>query len=273
MRIALILSAALSCTCPAALAWASPDTAEPMSAPAQVLVLGTYHFDNPGLDMHNVEAVDVLSEPAQAQIEALVEALAGFAPNRVFVEWPAEIADQRYGQFLAGELPPSRNEVVQLGFRLAQRQELARVHGIDVPGEFPFGPIMEWAMANDRAGELQAGQARIAAGVREIERLQNEKGIAAALRFMNQEDNIREGHGLYMSLLRYGSGEQQPGVDLNTAWFARNAQICARLLQTLEAGDRAVVIFGAGHSGWLQRCVLDTPGVEWVAAERHLPRD
>lgn len=230
--------------------------------PARVLLLGTWHFANPGLDLHNTKSIDVLEAPAQEQIAALVERLARFDPDRVFVEWPAELTDERYAAWLADELPPSRNEVVQLGFRLARMQGHARVHGIDVEGRFPFEAVLDWAKRNGRDGELMAGQGQVAAWTAEIETLQRNEGIAAALRAMNQPGRIDAGHGLYMSMLRFGAGADQPGAELNSAWFERNMRICALLLQQLQAGERAVVIFGAGHLPWLRRCVLDTPGVE-----------
>lgn len=241
--------------------------------PARVLLLGTWHFANPGLDLHNTKSVDVLEAPAQEQIEALVKGLARFAPDRVFVEWPEEPTDQRYAAFLADELPASRNEVVQLGFRLARRQGHARVHGIDVEGRFPFEPVMAWAQANGQGEALLAGQGQVAAWTAEIEALQENEGIVAALQAMNRQERIDAGHAMYMGMLRYGSGEEQPGAALNAAWFERNMRICALLLQQLQAGERAVVIFGAGHLPWLQRCVIDTPGVELEPVARWLARD
>lgn len=241
--------------------------------PARVLLLGTWHFANPGLDLHNTKSVDVLEAPAQEQIAALVERLTRFDPDRVFVEWPAELTDERYAAFLADALPPTRNEVVQLGFRLARLQGHARVHGIDVEGRFPFEAVLDWARAHGRDGELMAGQGQVAAWTAEIEALQRNEGIVAALRAMNDPGRIDAGHGLYMDMLRFGAGAEQPGADLNTAWFERNMRICALLLQQLQAGERAVVIFGAGHLPWLRRCVIDTPGVELESAARWLADD
>lgn len=241
--------------------------------PSRVLLLGTWHFANPGLDLHNTKSIDVLEAAAQEQIATLVERLARFAPDRVFVEWPAELTDQRYAAWLADELPPSRNEVVQLGFRLARLQGHARVHGIDVEGRFPFEAVLDWAKANGRDGELLAGQGQVAAWTAEIEALQRNEGIVAALRAMNDPGRIDAGHGLYMAMLRFGAGADQPGVELNTAWFERNMRICAQLLQQLQAGERAVVIFGAGHLPWLRRCVIDSPGVALEPTARWLSGD
>lgn len=241
------------------------------AAEPQVLIVGTYHFANPGKDMHNMDAVDVLTDDAQRQIAAIADAIGRFRPTRVFVEWPEALVDERYAAYLDGSLPPSRNEVVQLGFRLAKAHGLDRVHGIDVEGEFPYQAVLDWAKRNDRSDTMNAQQARIAEQVKSTETLQREQGIAAALRLLNEPGSLRESHGMYMDMLRYGAGEAQPGAALNTAWFDRNIRICAHLLQALTDGDRAVAIFGAGHAPWLRRCIEDTPGVRLVEALDYLP--
>src|SRR5262245_48597480 len=94
--------------------------AETHELPAQVMIVGTFHFSNPGHDQHNVQADDVLTPERQRQLQAISKSLQRFRPTVVAVEWPAELVNERYTKFKAGELPPSRNEVVQLGFRLAQ---------------------------------------------------------------------------------------------------------------------------------------------------------
>jgi len=105
----------------------------------QVLLIGTYHFSNPGQDLNNVKAVDVLAPERQREIGKVVASLAKFAPNKVAVEWPAQIVQERYPKYRDGQLQDSRNEVVQLGFRLARERSLQTVYGLDVEGDFPFG--------------------------------------------------------------------------------------------------------------------------------------
>jgi hypothetical protein len=262
MKIALLIVASL---------WLA--AAPAISPAAEVMLVGTFHFANPGADQHNVEAVDVLTEDAQRQIQAITGALAAFEPSRVFVEWPEDVVDQRYAQYLDDTLEPSRNEVVQLGFRLAKARGLNRVHGIDVDGDFPFEAISRWAEGNGQASRLQASQAQVGEMTKRIEAIQRDDGIAAALRLMNSEQSLRDSRAFHMDLLRYGKGDDQPGAALNTAWFDRNMRICARLLQSIEADDRAVVFFGAGHIPWLQRCLDDAPGVELVTPLPYLPAD
>jgi hypothetical protein len=116
LRLALF---ALTALCDCVLA------AEP--AVTQIMLVGTYHFSNPGKDLNNVKAVDILAADRQREIGNVVEGQARFAPTMVAVEWPAAVVTERYAKFREGQLPESRNEVVQLGFRLARERRLASV--------------------------------------------------------------------------------------------------------------------------------------------------
>jgi hypothetical protein len=241
--------------------------------PARVLLVGTYHFSNPGQDQANVESVDVTVPARQAELQAVTDALAKFEPTLVGVEWPADAASMRYAQYLDGTLPPSSNEVVQLGFRLAKQRGLDDVHGLDVPGDFPFEAVQAWAEANGKAGALGALMQQAQRITSDITALQATHSIGGVLRAMNTRQAIDESAGFYSEFLRYGRGDQQPGVALNAAWGERNLGICARLLQTLQPGDRAVVFYGQGHVHLLGNCIREAPGVELVEATAFLPAE
>jgi hypothetical protein len=245
------------------------DTAN--EAPAEVMIVGTYHFSNPGLDQHNVEADDVFAPERQQQLDTIATGMKRFRPTLVAVEWPAELVNERYAKFRAGKLEPSRNEVVQLGFRLAKDAELDSVHGIDVDGDFPYEPVQLWAQQHGATGRLAAMHEKIEASVVKITKLQHDGTIGDALREMNRPETIAQDYTFYAELMRYGSGDEQPGAKLLTAWNARNFEICARLVQSLKPGDRAVVFYGAGHSFLLRQCVSQTPGLKLVEADEYLP--
>jgi hypothetical protein len=57
----------------------------------ELLILGSYHMDNPGLDAVNPEADDVLTPRRQAEIAALNAALLQFRPTKVAVEGDRQI--------------------------------------------------------------------------------------------------------------------------------------------------------------------------------------
>ena len=55
----------------------------------QLVLLGTYHFANPGLDVVKVKTDNVLSERRQAEIRAVVERLKSVSARPVIHRVPA----------------------------------------------------------------------------------------------------------------------------------------------------------------------------------------
>jgi hypothetical protein len=189
----------------------------------------------------------------------------------VAVEWAAADSEREYAAWRGGELASSRNEVVQLGFRLAAARDLAHVHGIDMPGEFPLQPVQEWAAAHGRGAQFEALLQQAGSTVARYDARLREGSIGALLRHMNSDAEIAAAQSFYLALLHFGDGDVQPGAELNAAWQARNFRICARLLQQLKPGDRAVVFYGQGHVHALRRCIIEAPGVELIDPLRYLP--
>lgn len=93
---------------------AAPAVAQNPAVPrAQVMVLGTYHMDNPGLDYANPTVDDVLAPRRQAEIEAVVRALAEFRPTRIAIEaTPSRdsLHNARYHAYRAGSYRLGRND-------------------------------------------------------------------------------------------------------------------------------------------------------------------
>ena len=241
-------------------------------APAKVMIVGTFHLENPGRDVFNVQVDDVLARKRQTELAGIATALARFAPTEVMVEWPKAMTDERYASFRAGTLPPSRNEVVQLGFRLAALRKLERVHGIDVEGEFPFDPVKTYAGSHGMKPRLDAALAGAGQEVQGLSQRVREGSLGSVLRYMNAPPRALKNHAFYVDMLRYGEGDTQPGARLVGAWYARNLAICARLLQSLPAGARAVVFYGEGHAYLLRQCIIEAPGVDLVEANDYLPK-
>lgn len=241
-------------------------------APVEVMIVADFHMSNPGRDQHNLTVDDVLAPRRQAEIEAVNTALARFHPTQVAAEWPADIASERYAKYLAGTLEPSRNEVVQLGFRLAKTAGLKEFHGIDVDGDFPYGPVDAYAKAHGQSAILDEAQASVAAMVARQDELMKTQGVAGNLRYLNDPVRIAGDNAFYRTLLRIGGGTAQPGADLLTAWYRRNFLICANLVQASRPGDRVVVFYGAGHAFLLRQCVIETPGFKLVEPNDYLPR-
>jgi hypothetical protein len=237
---------------------------------ADVMVVGTFHMSNPGRDMHDVRADDMLAPKRQAEIGGIVAGLARFHPTQVDVEWPADLVTQRYKAFSQGKLPPSRDEVVQLGFRLAQASR-ASLHGIDADGDFPYDAVQAYAKAHGQTDLLARADAVTADDTLKQQHLLDTGTIGQVLRWMNHPSQIRRGNDWYSTMLKMGGGVNQPGADLLAAWYRRNMHICAQMIQFAKPDDRIVLIFGAGHAFLLRQCVSTMPGYRLVEANDYLP--
>ena len=234
------------------------------------MIVGTFHLDNPGRDVFNVQVDDVLAKERQAELVDIAKALAKFAPTQVMVEWPEATTDEKYASYRAGKLEPSRNEVVQLGFRLAALRELDRVRGIDVGGEFPFDAVKEYASSHGMQPRLDAALAGAGKEVRNLSERVASGSLGSVLRYMNRHRARSKTMGSTWTCCAMAKATRSRR-RLVSAWYARNLSICARLLQAVPAGGRAVVFFGEGHAYLLRQCVLFAWGVAlliWIRFNR-----
>lgn len=245
-----------------------------------VLILGTYHFGNPGLDMVNAEVDDVLSERRQAEIEAVAEALARFAPTKILLEMEPTVEESfnaRYQQFLAGDRALGPNEHDQLGMRLAAMLEHERLVGIDVHQDMNIQSVFEYAALNGQP-ELADGLAGYVDDIQTMitEVHDSKRSTAQMLRSHNGEDarfGADQGNAFYMVMAEAGDNEHPVGADVVAAWYQRNLRIFANLLRSIEGEDeRILVIYGSGHLALLSEFVQQHPSLTLVSALDYLPQ-
>ena len=242
------------------------------SAPIKVMVLGTYHFDNPGHDLHNMKVDDVLTPAKQAELADVATRLARFQPTQIAVEAVSERSDlttAKFDGFTPEVLTKNRDERVQIAFRLAAKLGQKSVYGIDEQSDtidyFPFDKVDSYAKAHGKADELDRMHHDVEQMLKEMEAAQRTNSIAQMLTRINAPARIAsEQRSFYYALLSVGQGPEQPGADLNAAWYLRNAKIFAKLTQIAQPGARVLVVFGFGHAYWLRHFVQNTPGFELI---------
>lgn len=265
----------------AALASASQSFAATLDTPVQVMVLGIYHFGNPGLDLANVKADDVLKPQRQRELQALATALGQFRPTKIAVERIARtpaLVDHRYAELKAEDLTTNRDERYQIAYRLARRLNMPTVYAIDEqPGDgepdyFPFDKVVEWAKASGKEAKLNATLDHAKAETGRIEAWQAEGSIAHVLLVLNRPDQAGKDQAWYYGVLRYGDTDKQPGAELNAYWYMRNAKIFAKLMTVAKPGDRILVVYGAGHNYWLRHFAATTPGYRNVDPTPYLKK-
>ena len=240
-----------------------PPPAEPAApARAEVLVLGTYHMANPGRDVFNMQADDVLAPKRQAEIAEVVATLRKFQPTKVAVEagFGDDRITKRYADYLAGKHELSRDETEQIGFRLAKELGHPTVYPVDVDGDFPFQRVVNWAKASGRAQELDAMMGEIGGMVEAQGAYLASHTVLETLLYMNSDEKVREAVGFYYRQARFGEPGDYAGADLVSEWFRRNMRIYTHVVQLADSpSERVLVIFGAGHLGWLQHDFASNP--------------
>lgn len=264
----------------AAASLANASQAETQVANVQVMVVGTYHFDSPGLDIINPAVDDVLKPARQRELQKLAEALATFRPTKIMVERVVKepgLVDPLYARFTPADLAKNRDERVQIAYRLA-RQTGVPVFGIDEqpaegePDYFPFQTVADWAKANKAEHHLSNLMATGAAMAKQLEADQKTKTIPQMLVDHNRPGSVARDQTMYYGFLGFGDTEAQPGAELNAMWYLRNAKIFAKLQKVAQPGDRVIVVYGSGHNYWLRHFASTAPGYEVVEAVPYLEK-
>lgn len=262
-RLLCTLALTLGATLPS-VAQQSPAEKPATPARVEVLVLGVYHMANPGRDIFNMKADDVLAPKRQAEMAQVIEVLKKFHPTKVAVE--SDVEDdripKRYAEYLAGKYELSRNEVDQIGLRLAKELGHKTVYPVDVEGEFPFQRIVDYAKASGRSKELDAMMGEIGAMVKAQDQYLASHTVLETLLYMNADDKVAQDVGFYYRDAYFGEPGDWAGADLVSDWFRRNMRIYSNVVKLADSpNERVLVIFGAGHLGWLQHNFASDPTI------------
>jgi Family of unknown function (DUF5694) len=231
----------------------------------EILVLGVYHMSNPGHDIHNMQADDVLSPKRQLEMAQLIEVLKKFRPTKIAIE--ASVGSKRvaqeYADYLAGKYVLSRNEDDQIGYRLARELGHHAVYPVDEDGDFPWQRVVNYAKANGIAEKLDAVSAGWGTLVKEQGDFLRSHTVLETLQFMNSDSRVARDMGFYFAVARFGEPFEYAGPDLLAAWYQRNIRIYRNIVALIDSpSERILVIYGSGHLGWLRQNVADDPAVK-----------
>ena len=236
-------------------------------AEVQVMLLGTYHFANPGRDVIKQDIDDVLDPKRQAELEDLVSRLASWKPDRIAVEQPISRTDTvraRYARYLEKTLAPNRNEVVQIGFRLASRLGHDSVYPIDDDSDLDLNDSLKAVYL--RRPELTRTRDSLTAVLQREGDTTNAwmrtTTIREHLLRANGDEALHRGNslGMFGTYLPAGEGQNYGGPQFLTQWYSRNLNMAHNLTRMLRPGvKRILVIVGTGHVMPLRSLLDEAP--------------
>lgn len=269
----------------------------------ETMLLGVYHFNNPGLDELNTEVDDYFTDKRQREILDVVNRLAKFKPTKVLVEaFPRHqnTLDERYQAFVKGELDlkdlkNGRSETYQLGFQIAKACGLSGVQCVDAPGAW-LGQSVNQTAEKQMPLFYASEREKLTQIVEEENKRMIANTVGENLIEMNTQASIMRNHAYYNQLsalvvdptkpakihfdekevdgLQYmmiGVGQHNIGAELVGKWYTRNIKIFSNILRSIEKEDeRILVIFGQGHIRPIQHFCEDHPILNLVAPNKYL---
>jgi hypothetical protein len=245
---------------------AAPAQARDGEATADFLFVGSYHMDNPGLDVHNTRADDVLDKKRQREIAEVARLIERYRPTQVMVEASTggqERLTARFTESCKGSRPLERSETEQLGFRVACDLGLPTVQAVDWN---ELGPIkdedsVDYLKAIERHGQQAQYDAHLAIGKAESARQQavlDAGTVLDVLKFLNSDAYLVPNARAYHRIGLFGTADDPIGANWMQLWFGRNLAIFNNIVRRTGDGDRVLVIYGAGHGNFMRRLALDS---------------
>lgn len=241
---------------------------------AEVLVLGVYHMANPGRDIFNMQADDVLAPKRQQEIAELAGVLKKFKPTKIAVErdYGTDVIQKQYAEYLAGKHELTRNEIEQIGFRLAKELGHTTVYPVDADGDFPWQRVVNYARATGQSARLDALMKEIGEMVKAQNEYLKTHTVLQTLLYMNADAKVAQDVGFYYLEARFGEPGDYAGPDLLAEWYRRNVRIYNNVMKLVaNPEERVLVIFGAGHLGWLRQDFAADPTLRLRRLEEFVP--
>lgn len=234
-----------------ALAAAAP----PATAPARVMLVGMFHFANPGRDMVKNRVIDVMAPPNQTYLDGLAARLAAFRPTEVLAECsPSEQGkyDEKFHDYVAGSFELPVNETFQIGFRVAK---LAGLPGVTCFDEDEVGwdaqPMFDY-MEQHEPQAKQALEAVYKSLSKSNDTEQSTLSLAQLLQLANNPARDALNKGLYLQTNDVDAGGGFVGADASASWWHRNFRMYANIQKSAAPAHRVIAIAGQGHTAILK---------------------
>jgi hypothetical protein len=239
----------------------------------QVLLVGTFHFNYPGLDAvksKDENKIDVLEEPKKSEVTELVDYIKKYKPTKIAIEahdnWNGNEKLKRYKK---GEFRNKRDERYQLGMRLATELGLDTLYNIDAESfdkdlqEIDSSYVQALFKDYDFKSEDQYMQMYYDL-IGYDDSLPSKLNLLEYFKYLNSKEYHELGYGAYL-VGDFKLGNTRGADILSIWWYNRNLRIF-RKIQEIDATtkDRILVIIGNGHASILRHLFKSTPEYEFI---------
>ncbi len=217
----------------------------------QVMLMGTFHFENPGLDVVKTDVINVMSKPSQQYLIGLTKRVSQFKPQVVMLEFDPANTDQinqEYQDYLAGRIKLPANETHQIGFRVAKLAGVKKLVSLDERGvQWQGDALFKYMEQHDKA-MAQEVQEKIVELTAQINLDQKTLTLEELLIKNNSSTMDRLNKNFYLYTNAVGAGDGFVGADATASWWHRNFRMYAKIQDQAKRHGRVFALAGQGHT-------------------------
>lgn len=253
----------------------------------KAMVLGVFHFDNPNLDSYTPKnAFNILEEKRQIELDILLSNIAEYKPTKILLECARikmdDIINGYYQNYVNGllKLNDKKNEVYQIGFKLAKRLDHSRVYCSDASAEW-FGVELDWDNFDETAYLKSNGQLTkykrydYESFYLYSDSMKTVQTLTEHLITINRPENRLKDHQAYLTEnVLTGAGDNYLGADGVARWYRRNLRIFSNAydITNFDKEERFLLIYGSGHVWQLRQLFNDSPDFDYVEPNSYLKK-
>ncbi|WP_299114371.1 DUF5694 domain-containing protein [uncultured Winogradskyella sp.] len=254
----------------------------------KVYLLGTFHF------AQTDSTYNVLDSIHQKSIEKLSNIIASGKPNKVFLERQPEFEFQNkmnslYSKYRQMDRPLKvKNEIFQVGFRVARQLNHDSVYLCDHPGRYGYlnNIAYEYAENNNQKDIIEGkriGTVERQEDIIDEDSLMQSVSLLDYIRWINSDKVKNASHASYISnwplmgstdYYNYEDDNTLLGAEVITDWYRRNILIYTKMINQVdyENDDAIFLIMGADHIPIIENLFNANPYFEVVPTSEWLAK-
>ena len=231
----------------------------------QILLFGSFHFENPGLDVAKVNTFNVMSDKSQKELENITNKIKKFGPDKIFVEWnfkKQDKLDKFYAKNTDSLLKNDSDEIVQIALRSAKKLGHKKLYGIDYNDtDFPYDSLVKEMKAANQFDLIKKNEETIKHNETDF----NTKITKYSLTQLLLDVNTKDISWYLETAIKGGKTDNFVGAFLVSEWYRRNLYMYALIEKLTESkDDKIMVLLGAGHTAIIREFVKHNSEYEIV---------
>ncbi|MFN3020844.1 DUF5694 domain-containing protein [Chryseobacterium sp. TY3] len=235
----------------------------------KVVLLATYHFNNPGKDMIKVKERNILAPESQQDLDVVVGKIAQspVKPDQIFVESSfneKKQLDANYQLYLKNQYnkftdtikqPISKRyftegETFQFGFRLAKKLKHQEIYPIDSLIEMRFDILLKEVNANPT---LKKEFDEINLSLQD--KCMEQSNLSKVFLCLNDQQKLDNNLSFYITFAnKVKIGKEYFGANMVTDWYKRNLIMYSNIQNQLKPDTKTIfVLVGSGHAAMFKK--------------------